>query len=148
MKNAVEVQNTARSATGKLPLSLQFQCDVNFRDKHAVVTCYVTPIDQLNVMGLDWVKALMLEDMTINNICNSVEAAKRGSISCGIDNNISILKNILQTCLTINLVYVPKRKRTWLQNQIFNQFFVQNVQWPMQYNIWLRLSCRDWRTQE
>ncbi|XP_055921606.1 uncharacterized protein K02A2.6-like [Eupeodes corollae] len=89
-----KVPHTARSATGKLPLSAQFDCNVKFRTRQAYSTCYVTPIKNLNVMGLDWIKALNLEEMSISAICNQVtsEAENKKSPNESIQKNISLLK--------------------------------------------------------
>lgn len=92
VNNVTEVTNTAKSATGKLPLSSQFVCNVKFRDRLAMVTCYVTPIEDLNILGLDWMDALKLYDFTINNLCNIVKAKTRGSV-CNINDKISLLKS-------------------------------------------------------
>lgn len=92
VNNATEVTNTAKSATCKLPLSSQFVCNVKFRDRVAMVTCYVTPIKDLNILGLDWMDALKLNDFTIKNLCNVVKAKTKGNIY-NINDKILLLKS-------------------------------------------------------
>ena len=67
VKNATEVKDSQK-CNSKLPLSSQFECSLKFRDKRAMVTCYVTPLNDLNVLGLDWIQALKLNEMTIDNM--------------------------------------------------------------------------------
>ncbi|XP_036334882.1 uncharacterized protein K02A2.6-like [Rhagoletis pomonella] len=95
VSNKTKVSNTARSATGKLPLSAQFECTAKFKGKQASATCYVTPIQNLNVMGLDWITALKLDNEPINAICNKINKGSyknQGSTSISIDKSISLLK--------------------------------------------------------
>ncbi|XP_036339780.1 uncharacterized protein K02A2.6-like [Rhagoletis pomonella] len=68
-----EVTRQARSATGELPLIAQFECDIEFQNRKAITTCYATSVKKLNVMGLDWIRALRLDDMPINAICQAIE---------------------------------------------------------------------------
>ncbi|XP_037959893.1 uncharacterized protein K02A2.6-like [Teleopsis dalmanni] len=70
--NVSESEHTARSATDELPLSAKFKCNVEFRNQQQSLTCFVTPIQNLNVMGLDWIQELNLCNMSINSICNSI----------------------------------------------------------------------------
>lgn len=70
--NAIDVVYTARGARGKLPLSLKFDCDINFKSKKATSTCFVTSIKGLNVMGVDWITVLQVGNMPINKICNKI----------------------------------------------------------------------------
>ncbi|XP_017484186.1 PREDICTED: uncharacterized protein K02A2.6-like [Rhagoletis zephyria] len=90
--NGVEVKDTARSATRKLPLTLQFQCKVTFKQQELELTCFVTPVRDLNVLGLDWITALGLENMSINAICNHVKAEPLGSEVTNTNKNILLLK--------------------------------------------------------
>ncbi|XP_017475291.1 PREDICTED: uncharacterized protein K02A2.6-like, partial [Rhagoletis zephyria] len=75
VSNTSAVEQSARSATGAtLPLSLQFDCNVELKQQRAELTCFVTPIKNLNVLGLDWITAFNLDNMSINAICNMLQS--------------------------------------------------------------------------
>ncbi|XP_037931466.1 uncharacterized protein K02A2.6-like [Teleopsis dalmanni] len=75
----MEVQpESAKSATGNLPLYAKFTCDVQLKDTIRTLTCFVTIID-LNVFGLDWITAFRLSDMTLNAICSQISTTKQAS---------------------------------------------------------------------
>lgn len=73
INNLQELTQTARSATDELPLLGQFDCVCTFQDRTINTKGYVTPIQNLNVFGLDWLEALNLNDMSISNICKNIE---------------------------------------------------------------------------
>ncbi|XP_036341085.1 uncharacterized protein K02A2.6-like, partial [Rhagoletis pomonella] len=94
VSNTSAVEQSARSATGAtLPLSLQFDCNVELKQQRAELTCFVTPIKNLNVLGLDWITAFNLDNMSINAICNMLAMENRGSVTPNMQSqNISLLK--------------------------------------------------------
>ncbi|XP_036341002.1 uncharacterized protein K02A2.6-like [Rhagoletis pomonella] len=94
VSNTSAVEHSARSATGAtLPLSLQFDCNVELKQQRAELTCFVTPIKNLNVLGLDWITAFNLDNMSINAICNILAMENRGSVTPNMQSqNISLLK--------------------------------------------------------
>ncbi|XP_037931645.1 uncharacterized protein K02A2.6-like [Teleopsis dalmanni] len=69
---------SAKSATGNLPLYAKFTCDVQLKDTIRTLTCFVTTID-LNVFGLDWITVFQLSDMTLNAICSQISTTKQAS---------------------------------------------------------------------
>ncbi|XP_055920751.1 uncharacterized protein K02A2.6-like [Eupeodes corollae] len=137
-----KVSHTARSATGKLPLSAQFDCNVKFRTRQAYSTCYVTPIKNLNVMGLDWIKALNLEEMSISTICNQVtrEAENKKKVfndSLGLCNKT---KAHLVTMPNIQPVLRPKRPVAYAVKDLVEAELQRlqdtNVISPVNYSEW------------
>lgn len=92
-RNAAQVTHTARGASGQsLPLSVQFECDIEFKGKHASGMCFVTSTKNLNVLGIDWIEKLQLWDQPISALCNKVHG-NMGSIDLPLNvQNIAQLK--------------------------------------------------------
>ncbi|XP_037930890.1 uncharacterized protein K02A2.6-like [Teleopsis dalmanni] len=100
----MEVQpESAKSATGNLPLYAKFTCDVQLKDTIRTLTYFVTTID-LNVFGLDWITAFQLSDMTLNAICSQISTTKQNAM--GLCNKTKAHLCIKPNCQS---VFRPKR---------------------------------------
>ncbi|XP_017482475.1 PREDICTED: uncharacterized protein K02A2.6-like [Rhagoletis zephyria] len=136
IKETEAVDRSARSATGELPLTSQFTCSVSFQGEEKSLTCRVSSIYDLNVMGLDWIDAFNLKDQPINSVCNQVHnfqgsvdksaikprsAQLKLSFSDVFDSKMGLCnktKAVLQTKPNVQPVFRPKRSVAYAMQQL------------------------------
>jgi len=93
IKNTESVDQSARSATGELPLMFQFRCKVKFQQEERQLICRVTSINDLNVMGLDWMHAFQLEGQSIDSVCHQIQNSQGSVDHSAIENKITQIKS-------------------------------------------------------
>ncbi|XP_037828565.1 uncharacterized protein LOC119616291 [Lucilia sericata] len=59
--------------TNNINLLAMFECDVTINDVTKRVSCYITDIDQLNIMGIDFIQAFDLWDKPISTWCRQIK---------------------------------------------------------------------------
>ncbi|XP_037954749.1 uncharacterized protein K02A2.6-like [Teleopsis dalmanni] len=115
--NVSESEHTARSATDELPLSAKFKCNVEYRNQQQSLTCFVTPIQNLNVMGLDWIQELNLCNMPINSICNNIRQ-NQDNVFDGKMGLCTKTKAVITTKPNVQPVFRPKRPVAYAVQQL------------------------------
>lgn len=69
--------------TNTIKLLAKFQCDVTIANATKALHCYVTDIDNLNIIGIDWIQQFQLWDTPITAWCRQIK----------FDDIISTLRN-------------------------------------------------------
>ena len=65
--------HSARNASGDtLTLAAQFNCSIELKDMKRSGICYISNIDNLNLMGIDWIEKFNLWNIPISNVCNQI----------------------------------------------------------------------------
>ena len=67
----------ARTASGQpLDLIAEIDCDVTLKGVHRSGKVYVTSINDLNLLGLDFIERFNLWDVPLSTVCNMVTSSK------------------------------------------------------------------------
>lgn len=73
--NCQPCNRSVRNASGEaLEITSEFQCPVKFGQRAFTGTCHLTPIKNLNLLGIDWIDQLGIWEVPINTICNNITA--------------------------------------------------------------------------
>ncbi|XP_059217666.1 uncharacterized protein K02A2.6-like [Stomoxys calcitrans] len=82
-----EAHTTTDSAsdanTNSIKLLAKFNVDVTINNTTKSLQCYITDVDQLNIMGIDWIQAFGLWDKPISTWCRQIS----------FDDEVAVLKS-------------------------------------------------------
>ncbi|XP_044757778.1 uncharacterized protein LOC123315936 [Coccinella septempunctata] len=71
-------KNLVRNASGQqLPLISEFKCNIALNNQSYSGKCYVSPVKNLNLLGIDWITMFGLWDIPLNSICNVMSVSRK-----------------------------------------------------------------------
>ncbi|XP_044755014.1 uncharacterized protein K02A2.6-like [Coccinella septempunctata] len=71
-------KNLVKNASGQqLPLISEFKCNIAFNNQSYSGKCYVSPVKNLNLLGIDWITMFGLWDIPLNSICNVMSVSRK-----------------------------------------------------------------------
>lgn len=66
---------TASQSAMRIPA--EFECSVKFQDKLITTICYITTVENCNLLGLDVMDKFRLHELPISSICNQVQQTSK-----------------------------------------------------------------------
>ncbi|XP_058985848.1 uncharacterized protein K02A2.6-like [Musca domestica] len=64
--------NASDANANSIKLLAEFQCDVTIDKTSKTLKCYITDIEKLNIMGIDWIQAFNLWQKPITSWCHQI----------------------------------------------------------------------------
>ncbi|XP_058975615.1 uncharacterized protein K02A2.6-like [Musca domestica] len=109
--------NASDANANSIKLLAEFQCDVTIDKTSKTLKCYITDIEKLNIMGIDWIQAFNLWQKPITSWCHQINfvdeiAELKTNYQSVFDNSTPGLcktKVNIQLLPNTKEIFVPKR---------------------------------------